>query len=329
MERKIICSVLMCMVCLFISGCTKPDLGFTWSFEEGVKPTETPKPELEIVAGLESKDHISTQDNHEFVFREQQVTSKPGIGTKQKYTRNVLMYLDNGVYYPIQIPQTLECVTDNSKYVYAKDGSLSISVVSGLDIYDFSAAAFIENGEALKSNIIVSKVGVKGPQEAAIHIANDKTIIARCYNNPDLYETILDGFLNNVFYVSEYNCVTTNDLVTEVLDKLPLYTGFHMTVYAGLGDDLQKIYTFDDGTLTISRELRRFDDACEKLGTKLAVIANDNVARKVFKSDKIYYVEIGKYTLGVYSVNFNTCFTLFGEGDEARYNIIAFLEAQE
>lgn len=316
---------------ILLTGCQKVDIGWSWNFEDVknffIRDIRT---EQDIVSGLEE---ISSQTNNsgvgsEFVFISKDVKTKPGLGVKSKYVNQVYLYLDNGIYYPVDIPTGVDYVTDNSKYIYAKDGSLSVSVVTGLDIYEFSKAAFIEHAESLAPNVIATKMGVKGPQEAAVHIADDKTVVVRCFDSPDTYETILFGLLHNLYYVSEYNCIEKDNLVTKELSNLPQYKDYQMKVYAGLGDDIQKIYTFNDGTLTISKEIRQFKDACTKLGTKLAVIADDNIARTIYSSDTIYYVEINDYTLGVYNLNYNTCFTLFGSGKEARYNIVAFLNAQ-
>lgn len=326
---KILLSV--CCISLLLYGCKKPDLGWSWNLDtvKSVLSGGNSKDERDIVSTLDTiENSLQAGDVQEFVFKEKDVKTKPSLGTKAKYIRQVYMYLGEGLYYPVDIPDTLEYVTDNSKYIYAKDGSLSVSVVSNLDIYSFSAAAFIQDAETKASNLIVSKEGKKGPQEAAIFIVNDKAIIVRCYDAPDVYETILYGLEHNIYYQSKYNCVRTEDLITVQLNELPVYTGFHMRVYAGLGDSLQKVYTFDNDTLTISKELRQFETVKELQGTKLAVIAESDVANKVYESENTYYVEIGDYTLGVYKINYNTCFTAFGKGDEVRYNIVEFLRAQ-
>lgn len=322
---------LLSIICigLVLTGCTRAGLGWSWNIESVKSLFEKPDNEQEAVSGLESiESTVQNVDIQEFVFKERSSNSKPGLGTKARYIRQVYMYLGEGLYYPVDIPDTLEYVTDNSKYIYAKDGSLSVSVVSNLDIYSFSAAAFIQDAETKTSNLIISKEGKKGPQEAAIFIVNDKAIIIRCYDAPDVYETILYGLEHNIYYQSKYNCIRMDDLVTVQLNELPVYTGFHMRVYAGLGDSLQKVYTFGNDTLTISKELRQFETVKELQGTKLAVIAESDVADKVYESENTYYVEIGEYTLGVYKINYNTCFTAFGKGNEVRYNIVEFLRTQ-
>ena len=264
-------------------------------------------------------------DNKEFVFKAPNVKTVPKEATAAINLQTVYLYLDDNVYYPIQLPSSLEIVTDNSKYIYAKDNTVSVSVISGVTWDEFSKFVSIDKSISVQPNLIRTEDGVKGPQEAAKHIANDKAVIIRTYDNPEAFKTIFNGLERNSYEVTSYNGLDIVENKTELLTILPILTGYHVTIDMGLGDEIQKVYTFNDGTLTMAREFKQFEGAINLLGTKVSVITKGNTADKVLTTDNYYYAECGNYTISVVSVNFNTQITLFGYGEEARFNIIAYV----
>lgn len=318
--KKYFAGVVAFSLSLVLTGCQVDTTSSLTEFIENNKPLT----EKEAVVELQQAPLQKT----EFKFHEPEVSVAPETGNIAQSRKTINMYLDNGIYYPIELPADLKIVTDSAKYIYAVDESVEISVVSGIDIADFSTFVAIDNAETLTPGLIVSPIGVKGPQEAALHIVNDKAVIVRTYNNPDAYATILSGLERNRYVQTAFDGVQVVEKVTNVVDKLPEYNGYMITVNAGLAGELQKIYSFESGSLTISSELRRMDMAIENLSTKLAVVAGKSVADIYYEDMNIYYVEIGDYVIGAYDVNFNTTLTCFGYGSEAKANTIAFLKSQ-
>lgn len=270
----------------------------------------------------------NVSENKEFVFEEKKVKEKPVPAKPAETTKKVILYLGDNVYYPIIVPFDLEIITDNSKYVYAKDSSVNVSVVSNVPWDNFSKFVSIDKAMSIQPSLIRTADGVKGPQEAAKHIANDKAVIVRTYDNSVAFETIFKGLEENTYKVSNYGGMNVEKDETEILKSFPLITGYHVSVTAGLGDDVQKVYSFEDGSLTILREFKKFEDAIDTMGTKMAIVSNSNIADKILNTKSMYYVEKGDYTIGVVSVNYNTTLTLFGSGTEARFNIISFMQKQ-
>lgn len=296
----------------------------------GIIMFETAKKNSNIFKESEQNNSIQQieEDNdNSFVFKAPNVKTVPKEANATTDVQIVHLYLDDNVYYSVQLPSSLEIVTDNSKYIYAKDNTVSVSVVSGVTLDDFSKFVSIAKSVSIQPNLIRTEEGVKGPQEAAKHIANDKAIIIRTYDNPVAFKTILNGLERDTYKVTNYNGLDIAENKTEILTKLPNLTGYHVTIDMGLGDDIQKMYIFQDGTLTMCREFKQFDKAVSALGTKVAVITGKNTADKVVITDTYYYAECENYTIAVASVNFNTQITLFGYGEEARFNIIAYINS--
>lgn len=309
MKRVLIC-VLVAILCL--TGCGQVFKG---------------KTESEIVANLEETSEASlVNENNEFVFKEVYRKNK-----KAEYSddiESICLYLGEMVYYPVFFPRDVEYVTDNSKYIYATDGSASISVVSNIDIYQFSESVFVDNPETLANNLIVTKRDSKDEKkEAALHVAGDKAIILRTYNNEEVFNTVVDGLQKNSCGMAVYDALDLKDASS----KIPRYKddAYTVSITAGLGDEIQKIYTFDDnGSLTISRELRDFKTAIKTQAVKMAIVAGTDKADVYYNDGTRCYIEIDDIVFGAYAVNFNTTLTCFGNGDEAKFNTIRFLEAQ-
>ena len=242
-------------------------------------------------------------------------------------TKVVNLYLGDKMYYPIVLPEEIDVITDNSKYIYAADRSVSIQVLSNISVDSFSSAMGIKNAESIRSNLIAAANEKTGTRETALLVANDKAILVRTYNNVTAYETILKCFQENTYKISSITSLVCND--KDYIDSIPVYVGYKVTIKPNLDTNIQELYDYSDGCLQVARELRKFEDAVEVISTKTIIAAGTDKASKVYSTDNIYYAEIGNYTIAVYNVNFNTVLTCFGVGNEARFNTIAFINSQE
>lgn len=323
--------LLACLVILSLTGCSFKwnfDMLGDWFFVRNDKTNSVSTSKGDAIKELNDSINTPQDDGNEFVFTipdVDYVVEDTGLTTDY---RRVNLYLDEGVYYPVRVPADTGYVTDNSKHIYAKDCSFAITVVSNIDLDSLAEVSRIKNPVELSKALVVTPDGVKGSQEAILHIINDKAIIVRTYDNPVAYRTILLGLEEEMFYTCEIKEARVVDTKTEVLKKLPLYTGHHMTVAGDVGDEMSRIYMYDDGSITLSKELRNFETAKKTLSTKTAAVSGTDIISKVYESKKVYYAELGEYTLGIYNVNFNTVYTSFGFGEEARFNVVKFLEYQ-
>lgn len=282
----------------------------------------------EAEAALELQE--TTVPQKEYIYRELEPVRSEEVGTVASDVRVINIYLDKGLYYPIKIPANLEIVTDNSKYLYARDNSIHVSVVSNVNLLQFSEFVFIKDADTLKPNLIVSKIGADGPQEAAIHVVNDKAIIVRAYNNPTAYATVLHGLETNTFQTSNVSDIKIDKDKTKIVKELPTIEGYLYSVSPGMKDGVDhKIYMYDTGSLTVAKEFRTFQQAFENTGAKLAIIASKEYADVYYQDTECCYVEVGDYVMGLFSVNYNTTLTCFGYGGEAKSNVLHFLKAQK
>lgn len=268
-------------------------------------------------------------DTNEFIFNESNLEVKHDeIDNEVMGVKTIQLYLGDSIYYPVNVPDNVEYVTDNSKYVYAKDNSIAVYVISGVDVFNFGESALVGDVEAITPNLLVSKrPDEKDVLEAALYVVNDKAVLVRTYCNREAFNIIKRGLIDNQYKVSKLNELEVVDKVT--IRELPVYTGYHMTVTAGLGGSTQKVYSFEtDSCLTISREIKRYESVVDTECTRLVVMAGNSKADVYYDDGTVFYAEVGNYVFGAYNVNFNTVVTCFGYGEEAKYNTIAFLNAQ-
>lgn len=240
----------------------------------------------------------------------------------------VYFNISDDIYYPVHIPDDLNYVTDNAKYIYADDNKLNVSVISGADYYKFSESALTKNTETVRKNIVATKDWETADvAEAAIYLYNDKAIRVHVEGNPGAFATILDGLQSEWCERSKYTSLTVPEDC--VLDALPTYTGT-TEISAGLGGQLRKVYSLNngEGSLSVSQEFRKFDEAIQLYEQRIATIADSDYAGCQYKSDNIYYAEVKDYVVGVYKVNFNTVLTCYGVGDSAKLNTVFFLSNQ-
>jgi len=240
----------------------------------------------------------------------------------------VYFNISDDIYYPVHIPDDLNYVTDNTKYIYADDNKLNVSVISGADYYKFSESVLTKNTETVRKNIVATKDWETADvAEAAIYLYNDKAVRVHVEGNPGAFATILDGLQSEWCERSKYTSLTVPEDC--VLDALPTYTGT-TEISAGLGGQLRKVYSLNngEGSLSVSQEFRKFDEAIQLYEQRIATIADSDYAACQYKSDNIYYAEVKDYVVGVYKVNFNTVLTCYGVGDSAKLNTVFFLSNQ-
>lgn len=244
-----------------------------------------------------------------------------------KYNR-IYFNISDDIYYPVHIPDNLSYVTDNAKYIYADDNKLNVSVISGADYYKFSESVLAKNTETIRKDIVATKDWETADvAEAAIYLYDDKAVRVHVEGNPEAFATILDGLQLESCKRSKYTSLT----VTEecILKQLPNYQGIP-EISVGLGGQLRKVYSLNGGagSLSVSQEFRKFDEAIQLYEQRIATIADSDIAECQYKSDKIYYAEVGEYVVGIYKVNFNTVLTCYGFGDPAKLNTVFFLSNQ-
>lgn len=240
----------------------------------------------------------------------------------------VYFNISDDIYYPVHIPDDLNYVTDNAKYIYADDNKLNVSVISGADYYKFSESVLTKNTETVRKNIVATKDWETADvAEAAIYLYNDKAVRVHVEGNPGAFATILDGLQSEWCERSKYTSLTVPEDC--VLDVLPTYAGAP-EISAGLGGQLRKVYSLNngEGSLSVSQEFRKFDEAIQLYEQRIATIADSDYAACQYKSDNIYYAEVKDYVVGVYKVNFNTVLTCYGVGDSAKLNTVFFLSNQ-
>lgn len=243
--------------------------------------------------------------------------------------RKIYLNLQEDIYYPVHVPKSLSFSTDNSKYIEGDGECFTVSVVSGIDPYKFSESMLINDAATLTKNIIISKDWDKvDVMEAAVYIVDDKAIkISVQKGMTEEFATIVKGFERETVTKSKYTRLITTD---STIGYLPEFKG-NPEVHAGLGESLSTSYTLGDGTsyITVSRELRKFEDAVKIYEQRIANIADSNIASCYYLTDNIFYVEVDNYVVGIYKVNYNTVLTCFGYGEEAKNNTVFFLTNQD
>lgn len=259
--------------------------------------------------------------------RQEDADGFPRVKESTSYNK-VYFNISDDIYYPVHIPDDLSYVTDNAKYIYADDNKLNVSVISGADYYKFSESVLTKNTETVKKNIVATKDWeTMDVAEAAIYLYNDKAVRVHVEGNPSAFATILNGLQSEWCERSKYTSLTVPEDC--VLDVLPIYTGAP-EISAGLGGQLRKVYSLSngEGSLSVSQEFRKFDEAIQLYEQRIATIADSDCAECQYKSDNIYYAEVKDYVVGIYKVNFNTVLTCYGVGDSAKLNTVFFLSNQ-
>jgi hypothetical protein len=264
----------------------------------------------------------------EFVFEAQEVKGAPKTAHPAPITKTVTFVLDDDSLYDIVIPNDLRYFTNYATFIYGLDGSVTISLVSGVNESNFSKGVAIDDPENITASLIKTKDGYEGPQECAIFLEDGKAVVARCYNNPVAFATILQGFANNNDRepTRRDEVVTVKDY-TVWLESLPTYTGDYQNVISlGVDYSESKQYYFDDGFLLIAQELKRFETSKKYNNLRLSCASGLTRIDKIYEVEgSIYWIEAGDFFACVIQENFNTMRAFFGKGDEARANMSDYL----
>lgn len=282
--------------------------------------------------------NVSTPDSDGklFEFSAQKVKNAPEEELPASNTKRVYLCISDAYYFPVDVPEDVEIVTDYYKYIYAKDNSFYVTVLSGIDHDELSKGAGIAKATSLAPDIVRSEIGVKGPQEAVKHIVNDKAVVVRCYNNPVAFATVVESLGHSTYEVMEDKRVRvvekeedSDKPYTNILGRIPAFTEYHFSIDVGMVDLVQQFFVYDSGFVTIAREFKRWEDAVEHLSRRTAVCTGKSMIDAYYSSKDIVYYECGECTVGMVRVNYNTVITLFGTGDEARFNISYYLRTYD
>ena len=231
-------------------------------------------------------------------------------------------------YFPVHVPITEQYITDNAKYISAVDGSFDISVLSGINRDKLSETALIKDAVSIDNNLVVTKNWQKQQEmEAALYVVGDKAIRVHVVDKPRVFATIINGLKSENPVTSKYTSLNVSS--STITNKMRSFSGTP-SITAGLGNSLTKVYALNNGndSLSVSRELRKFEDAIDVYSQRVATIADCDIADYYYLTDNIFYAEVGNYVIGIYKVNYNTVLTCYGYGDSAKDNTVFFLTNQ-
>lgn len=282
----------------------------------------------EVASDLKKQMNVTST----FEFTPPKVQNKTEIVKADGNKKLVPLYLGNSEYYEVEVPAGVEIVTDYATYIYATDMSYKVSVVRGIETNNLIAGLGMSDAKYYNHNIVVTKQGIKAPQEAGTLLYNDVGIIATCYDSPLSYATILNGF--------EQARVKTTSITDLPVDKsTKVYTSpveIQSSLSNGTNSLLSEdksagayIYNYDDGYLTEFNATRGVDEFKTDLICR-AVLGNadphlDGVFEGSSQGAKFYYAEIGNITLLCISDTINHTYACFGVGVTARDNIVTYL----
>lgn len=323
-------TILFCVLLLLIVA--------TGLFYFKTKKLPTPQNIMDAVKSAKDlyNENVNTpQSNGKLIiFHAPKIKEAPEETLPAADRKIIYLCLEGSYYFPVAVPANAEIVTDYYKYIYARDNSFYVTVLSNIGHDELSTGVGIAKAISLTPDIVRSQEGLKGPQEAAKHTMNDKTVVVRCYNNPEAFATVLDSMKNQTYTsmseshlnIVEYDEENPKKPYTKILGNLPVGTGYHFSVEAGMLDtDVQQFYAYEDGFLSVAREFKLWDEACERLNERAAICTSRQMMDSYYIEGRQMYFECGNCTVGVVQVNYNTAITLFGTGEEARYNISAYL----
>lgn len=266
------------------------------------------------VAGISAGNF--TMENKETNSVAEEVSASKNVDT-------LTLCLDTRYYYDINIPVGVDYVTDFSKYVYAEEPSFTIQVLSNVNDTDFSNKVSIDNAVTLTQNVVRTKEGKSGPQEAAILLNNDRAIILRCYDCPEVFATVLESFVDekNVPYEADGILYIKDYTVLEALSYKGLY---EPSVINKAELSTTQLFKFDEGCLSVAVTLNKFSDVRDLYLKRLNTVSGCAI-EEVYEDDLFYYAKAGNFYLGIYEDNYNTQTIAFGCGEESKCNIISIL----
>ena len=251
--------------------------------------------------------------------------SKPQQVLEVQENQQVYLDLGDKQYFSVLLPANLEIRTDYDSYVMTSDNSLVITVMDCETKEDLSSVAAIKGGDWVANNVILARYDNSPLCEAAAYFSNQKAVIVRSSKNTTEFQQVVDSLITFTVPVKDSDSFISQEY-TKYLDAVPTYSEAHLDAEKELGSVAQKVYKFEDGTLTISREFRGFSEAVKNILSKLIVAVNDSVATNIYETEEVFYMEVGDFTVAVIHSNFSTCLTFFGEGLESRCLITEYLQ---
>ena len=325
MNRRVL--IVLLSVSLMCTGCSLAENAYDALTGGEVITEEQAAQQLDAVSSY-NENFKAKEGATEFIFNGAPITGKQHYEDIPAGTKKVVLFITDELYYPVYVPDYLSIITDNCSYIYSEDETLSVSVVSGIDPDHFAASLGIRNVESLSSNLVITPEKAKGPRQAALHVINDKALVVRTYDNDVAFNKVIEG-LQTGKCIKPINLSPTITDGTRVLTEFPKkYTGFISTVNAGLGDSLQRMYSYEGGCLTVTKQVRKFDDAKKFLDAIAITAAGTAEASVIYQTDNLYYVEVRDITYAVMRLNYNTSLTCYGIGEEARFNVVEFVNYQ-
>lgn len=262
----------------------------------------------------------------EFEFNPKRITTVAPEVSPATSTKDIYLHIDENNYFVVRVPEDLPIITDYNKYVYSLDNTVGIMVTSGISqVAALSKEACVRDAISLTPLLVRSNPGTKGEQVAARYLVNDKAVVVRTYDNPVAFATVLKSFSDN-----EVKTILTRRLDTD--KKTVLLSslreggeGYTYSVNFNPVEDIQKSFIYPSGMLSLSREFKLFDNTVESLCTRASIVSGKTVADKLLSTDKVYYAELGDWTICAMYLNYNTTLAWFGVGPEARYNILYYM----
>lgn len=268
------------------------------------------------------------KERRQYIFQAPKVKNVTELVDADSHPRTIQLYLGDGKYYPVTVPANDVVLTDYSTYVYNSDNSYSVQVVKGVTKDNMENMFSMKNTEKLTHTIIKTKEGKKEPQSVGVLLVDDLGVVATCYDNPKAYATLLNGIeknrINNVNFV---NPEKVKDCETYSLpSQIPTTNTFPFSINPNEFNTAgTKQYNFDDGQLTQFSIMLGFDNALEEMYNRVNVAKFGDVGiTAMCSTEGTKYVEIGDFTILVNSKTINKSNCLFGQGEEARYNIVTY-----
>lgn len=286
----------------------------------GSKP-DILKSEREVITGLEV-----AGNPYEFKFDD--MCAPESVHEVPDGSVELYLYLGSSRYYPIEFPEGIDYITDSSKYIYATDSSITVTVISDVDMFSLAEKACIYKAEAVQPNLVVTSTadGKGRPErlEAALLLDEGKAVIVRTNSAPDAYDMLVSGLGHNRVVGAVYD-----SLVHEQSVGISMPSEDKIMIPMGLAGETQRMYDLENGDfIVVSRELRKYEDAIAEYEPRVAMTACTNRSSVYMNDGSIYYAEVGDYVVGIYKVNFNTVLTCFGKGAAAKDNARGFLLSQ-
>lgn len=245
-------------------------------------------------------------------------------------TKEVSLYIEDKSFITIRVPEYMNYVTDYSKYIceYSDDSTVAVyvSVLSNVEMKNFTTMAGLQNPVSESKYILLSENEKEEIQEAALYLPDcEKAIVLRSYVNPVTFETIYASMKTAQLFDYEYiefqlsgGFAFTDAIPDYKMDKSKY------VIEANIKDNIQS-YALSDGSLVLTKEMKKYEDACTIAQQKVMVSSKLTSPTVYYKGTDKMYAEIGDYTIGVQTVNYNTSVIAIGVGMEARNNISVFM----